>query len=388
MTEIQNDMGRTTLPRWIKHPPKNFGTISHGKLQSEEYKSLALVSFVFTLVRLWGIEPCGPFRDRLDNFLHLMLAVRILSFQSLVESDIAAFEFHYGEYLRGLSQLYPYASRMPTQHLGLHIPAFLRALGPSTRFSESTCEMFIGMLQDIGTNFKFGDLEVTIHREFIMATRLKGLVEQDSFSSGLGQFGDIAQKYLGGKIPGRVRSGWTTHRIASPTTSDSDISLILNTWATSQGMPSSPSQVYTCSSIQQGNVFYAPFTHSAGDSCVLVCHPSIVGPHPGRIDTIVEDPQNSRILLLIRPFLPLSADDSRFDPYQAHPLVGQDGAAIARLYYDEVASSAMVIEPKDIVAHVAVCNYYDSRISRGLVAVLSLDLVCHQSHIRICTNNI
>ncbi|KAH7335572.1 hypothetical protein B0J17DRAFT_576179, partial [Rhizoctonia solani] len=157
LTEVQNDMGRTTLPRWIKHPPKNFGTISHRKLQSEEYKSLALVSFVLTLVRLWGTEAQGQFRNRLDNFLHLMLAVRILSFQSLVESDIAAFEYHYSKYLQGLSKLYPYASQTPSQHMGLHIPQFLCTLGPSTRLSESTCEMFIGMLQDIGTNFKFGE---------------------------------------------------------------------------------------------------------------------------------------------------------------------------------------------------------------------------------------
>ncbi|KAF8601122.1 hypothetical protein BDV93DRAFT_446414, partial [Ceratobasidium sp. AG-I] len=152
LTEVLNDMGRTTLPRWLKHPPRNFGTVSHGKLQAEEYKSLALVSFVFTLGRIWGAHAAGPLRERLDNFLHLMLAVRILSFQSLVESDIVAFEHNYHEYLKGLPVLYPYASRTPVQHMGLHIPSFLRALGPSTRLSESTCEMFIGLLQDISTN--------------------------------------------------------------------------------------------------------------------------------------------------------------------------------------------------------------------------------------------
>ncbi|KAF8686600.1 hypothetical protein RHS04_00032 [Rhizoctonia solani] len=375
LTEIQKDMDQTTLPRWIKHPPKNFGTVSHGKLQSEEYKSLALVSFVITLVRLWGTEPSGLLRDCLDNFLHLMLAVRILSFQSLVESDIVAFEYHYKEYLQGLSKLYPYASRIPTQHMGLHIPGFMRALGPSTRLSESTCEMFIGILQDIGTNFKFGDLELTIHREFIMAARLKGLVEQDSFRSGLGQFGNIVQKYLGGRFPGRLGSGWKTSRIVCSTAVDSDITLILNTWATLHNMPCFPRQVYPCSTIQQGNVVYAPYTHSAGDSCVLFCHPSIVGPQPGRIDTIIEDPDNSRILLLVRPFVPLSNDNSVFDPYWAHPLIGEKGAGIARLYYDQVSLTALVIEPKDMVAHVAVCSYYDSRISQAQVVVLSLDLV-------------
>ncbi|EUC60721.1 transposase family Tnp2 protein [Rhizoctonia solani AG-3 Rhs1AP] len=154
---MHNDMGRTTLPQWFKLPPKNFARVSHGKLQAEEYKSLAFVPFVITLVRLWGISPVGPYRERLDNFLHLMLAVRILAFQSLVESDILAFEHHYQTYLSQLAELYPYESRIPVQHLGLHLPAFLRALGPSTRYSESTCEMFNGLLQDISTNFKFGE---------------------------------------------------------------------------------------------------------------------------------------------------------------------------------------------------------------------------------------
>lgn len=149
-------MRRTLLPTWLKHPPLNFASASHGKLQAEELKSLAMVSFTITLVRLWGVHPTGPLRERLDHVLHLILAVRILSFQSLTSSDISAFEYHYGKYLEDLRKLYPHSSCISIQHLGLHIPQFLRALGPSTRFSESTCEFFIGMFQDISTNFRFG----------------------------------------------------------------------------------------------------------------------------------------------------------------------------------------------------------------------------------------
>ncbi|QRV87067.1 Transposase family Tnp2 protein [Ceratobasidium sp. AG-Ba] len=157
LIEVQNDMGRTTLPRWLKHPPKHFANASSKSLKAEEWKSLATVSFVFTLVRVWGNLPStNELRQRLDHFLHLVLCVRILAFQSLVESDIDAFEHHYHTYLDGLTKLYPYEKRTSVQHAGLHIPTFLRALGPSTRYSESTCEMFIGLLQDISTNFKFG----------------------------------------------------------------------------------------------------------------------------------------------------------------------------------------------------------------------------------------
>lgn len=156
LSEIRDDMERTTIPSWLKQPPLGFATFSHGKIQAEEYKSLAVISMTITLVRLWGRYPAGPLRDRLDHFLHLMLAVRIVSFQSLVESDIVAFEHHYGQYMKGLRTLYPHATVTPVQHMGLHMPRFLRSMGPTVRYSESTCELFNGMLQNISTNFKFG----------------------------------------------------------------------------------------------------------------------------------------------------------------------------------------------------------------------------------------
>ncbi|KAF8594999.1 hypothetical protein BDV93DRAFT_457927, partial [Ceratobasidium sp. AG-I] len=145
-------MEQTTHPSWLKHPPKNFATISHGKIGAKEYKSLTIVSLSITLIRIWGRDPTGPFRERLDHFLHLMLAVRILAFQSLTESDIIAFELHYGKYLEDLKDLYPHETVTPYQHMGLHIPMFLCLLGPSTRYSENTGEMFNQMLQDISTN--------------------------------------------------------------------------------------------------------------------------------------------------------------------------------------------------------------------------------------------
>ncbi|KAG9084185.1 hypothetical protein FRC06_004183 [Ceratobasidium sp. 370] len=159
LSEVKKDMEQTILPSWLKHPPIGLATVSHGKLQAEEYKSLVFVSFTLTLIRLWGQDntiPHGPLRERLDNFLHLMLTIRILSFQSLTELDVVAFEQHYSTYLQGLKRLYPSSTFVPVQHYGLHIPQFLRALGPSTRYSESTCEQFVGMFQNISTNFKFG----------------------------------------------------------------------------------------------------------------------------------------------------------------------------------------------------------------------------------------
>jgi hypothetical protein len=57
-------------------------------------------------------------------------------------------------------------------------------------------------------------------------------------------------------------------------------------------------------------------------------------------------------------------------------LVGEQGAGIARLYYDNVLPITLVVEPQDLVGHVAVCNFNNSRLSKRCVAVLLLDLVC------------
>lgn len=155
VAEIKSDMERTTFPGWLKTPPINFATTEHGKLGAEEFKSLSIMSLPITLIRLWG-DPSSRFRPHLGRFLHLSLVIRILAYQSITAHDIALFEFHYREYLQGLKLLYPFGSITCVQHLGLHIPYFLQSLGPSTRYSENTAEMFIGILQDIATNSRFG----------------------------------------------------------------------------------------------------------------------------------------------------------------------------------------------------------------------------------------
>jgi hypothetical protein len=161
VSEVKKDMECTTLPSWMKTPPVNFSTTDHGKIGAEEYKSLSILSLPVTLIRLWGGSDSFH-RDQLDHFLHLSLAVRVLAYQSLTSHDIHMFEYHYTQYLLGLKSLYPFSSIVPVQHLGLHIPYFLRNLGPSVRYSENTCEMYIGILEDISTNYKFSQFSLYV----------------------------------------------------------------------------------------------------------------------------------------------------------------------------------------------------------------------------------
>lgn len=155
VAEIKKDMQHTTIPSWIKPPPLNFATADHRKLASEEYKSLGIISLPITLIRLWTHAEVA-LQTRLTHFLHLSISVRILAYQSLTSYDINMFQYHYQQYLDGLKSLYPFCTVVPVQHLGLHIPYFLNALGPRTRYTENTCEMFIGILEDMSTNSRLG----------------------------------------------------------------------------------------------------------------------------------------------------------------------------------------------------------------------------------------
>lgn len=81
----------------------------------------------------------------------------------------------------------------------------------------------------------------------------------------------------------------------------------------------------------------------------------------------------------MRALKPLSHQDLQLDPYYSHPTLGETGYAIARLYYNELdLTTAYVLEPKDVISHIATCPYNDDRglFSAPCVVILSLDLVC------------
>ncbi|KAG8701230.1 hypothetical protein FRC09_005489 [Ceratobasidium sp. 395] len=389
---VKEDMQRTSIPSWMKQPPINFATTEHGKLASEEYKSLALVSLPITLIRLWSTGN-EKLRERLDNFLHLSVAIRILSYQSLTENDESYFDYHILEYLNDLKRLYPYSSITPVQHLGLHIPYFMRSLGPTTRYSENTCEMFIGMLEDIGTNFRSdarilsGELEQTLHRELIMAANLKAMMERWNFFDILQPYGEIISdflqsRYAGSELPSST--GWHTKHAGAPLNVDLDTYASLSSWATSRGITPFTRRLHVCQQLRRGNVVYQSFRDSRGNSNISFRPRGVTAPVPGRIDVILQEldqatvgAQNPRILVLARTFDALTEGDAAMDPYRNHPIVGKFRFRIMQLYYDTVdINQVHIIEPDDIVSHVAVAKYVDSTntLSAPCSVIVDLDL--------------
>ena len=84
-------------------PPRNFGDASQGKLKAAEWHTIATVTLVITLVRLWGI-PAASKRQRqmLDNFLYLVSAVRVGTGNPMCDKLAENFDHYFFQYLTTL----------------------------------------------------------------------------------------------------------------------------------------------------------------------------------------------------------------------------------------------------------------------------------------------
>ncbi|EUC56742.1 hypothetical protein RSOL_193010, partial [Rhizoctonia solani AG-3 Rhs1AP] len=297
-----------------------------------------------------------------------MLAIRILAYQTITKEDIQCFEEHYTIYLRDLKQLYPYSTVVPTQHLGTHIPQFLEQFGPATRFSENPAEMFIGMLQEIPTNWKFGELEYTLHREAVAASNLQALLLDPKLADALGEVGGV---------------GWNATHSTTGTILNEDIFLHLTSLNMKRNRHPPTRHQLMCSKIQNDHVIYQPEVKSLRNSQVIYEEPDTRTYTPGQIESILlqSDKTGSpepQLTFLVRPFNLLSDSDRTQDPYLNHPLIGAAGAQIAMLLYEDLAPGPpTLIEPKDVVSHIATCQYLDHKnVFQALcIVALSLNLV-------------
>lgn len=229
-----------------------------------------------------------------------------------------------------------------------------------------------------------GELETTLHKELIMVANLQSLLVEPALSKALGVVGSVAQDFLSSRFPGvseLLSDTWV------PTT-DGTEQMILNSELyecmrhvlQSRGHPPPAPRQIPCSKIQHGRVIYQPFSIASGNSNILFEYPGSPNKlYAGRIESIfLGSKDNQQLTLVARVFKPLRAEDLLNDPYHSHPLIGASGYALARMYYDELdLTTAYILEPKDIVAHVATYKYKDEekKFSAPCVVILSLDLV-------------
>jgi hypothetical protein len=157
LKEICADMDRLRLPTWVSPAPRHPGEKKYGKFTADQWRSFCIINLVYTLTRLWGMEPEGSTkRKMLDNFLDLVSAIRIATQREITPDCITKYEKYMKSYLTGVLKLYPGTKITPYQHLALHIGPLLQRFGPTHSWRTFPFERYNNLLQNIQINNKLG----------------------------------------------------------------------------------------------------------------------------------------------------------------------------------------------------------------------------------------
>jgi hypothetical protein len=150
-------MARLHLPSWVARPPSRPGEKKWGKFTADQWKTFCMQTLPVALIRLWGGQAeHSKERRRLDNFMHLVSAVKLATMHRMTEQRITEYEYHIRQYLQTLISLYPGTSITPYQHLSLHFGRHLRLFGPVHAWRCFPFERFNYILQQFPTNERFG----------------------------------------------------------------------------------------------------------------------------------------------------------------------------------------------------------------------------------------
>lgn len=163
LAEYAIDHANMTLPPWVRPAPIKAGSVTHGKLSADEWRTFCCVHLVVTLGRCWGGDPSAQQFKLLTNFMDLVFAIETAGTLALSDDDIKLYEFHMNRYLEGFKDLYKEANMVPNHHLALHVPNFLRFLGPGPNQRTFGMERFNYVLQKLKTNRNPGEERANSH---------------------------------------------------------------------------------------------------------------------------------------------------------------------------------------------------------------------------------
>ncbi|KAJ6567785.1 hypothetical protein B0H10DRAFT_2356873, partial [Mycena sp. CBHHK59/15] len=181
LKEVRIDMERRSMPSTVGRAPAHPGEAAWGKFTADEWKTFCIYHLPFTLTRLWGpykesadVEECRKYK-MLQNFLHLVGAVKLATSPTITPQTIDAYEKEILSYLSELLTLYPGAQIELYQHLAMHFGDLLKRWGPTHSWRCFAFERYNGLLQKINTSKKFGEMEASMLRTFCRRQNLTAL---------------------------------------------------------------------------------------------------------------------------------------------------------------------------------------------------------------------
>ncbi|KAJ2911995.1 hypothetical protein MD484_g8416, partial [Candolleomyces efflorescens] len=179
LKEIRRDMQTINRPSWQPNGPRWPGEAKFGKFTAAQWRTFCLINLPITLTRLWGGAAEGSIQRKcLENFMHLVTAVKLASMNRMNETRIAQYEYHIQEYLSTLLELYD-TTITPYQHLSLHFGRHLRMFGPVHAWRCFPFERYNNVMQSISTNNKFSDLEKTMFTKFVSVQHIRGIFAEE-----------------------------------------------------------------------------------------------------------------------------------------------------------------------------------------------------------------
>lgn len=92
----------------------------------------------------------------LENFMHLVAAVRIANMRVSSQNHIQAYNHHIFRYVEGIKMLFPTHKLRPNAHGALHIGDIMELFGPIHAHNTSFYERYINFLHRVNTNGKMG----------------------------------------------------------------------------------------------------------------------------------------------------------------------------------------------------------------------------------------
>jgi hypothetical protein len=170
LKRIHEFLSETTRPSWHTPPPSNLGEASHGSLKADELRSSIEFDVPAALAQIWDHDTQQSKEDkgvrRQKKLFHatMLLATAIRWATSYLTSELHAAQYMIcmTAYLNTLKELYPNFPWRPNHHTALHIGPFLLLFGPMHGWWMFVFERVIGKLQKISTNYKLGELGITI----------------------------------------------------------------------------------------------------------------------------------------------------------------------------------------------------------------------------------
>ncbi|KZV74030.1 hypothetical protein PENSPDRAFT_682395 [Peniophora sp. CONT] len=173
MRKIWREMPQTILPSFMNRAPWKWGTITCGKLSSDEYFVILTIPMPITLIDMWGRLPRTERRRQvLDHIMELVDIESTFFRDSISRAETYAFDDAMVRFLETKKTLFKDVTIKVNDHTAMHYGEVLRNYGPTPSHDGSYYERFIRSLHGININMKPSELESTL---------MNGIVRQSNF---------------------------------------------------------------------------------------------------------------------------------------------------------------------------------------------------------------